>query len=136
MFVMGGSRACQWVASSAMSWWILSATVARTSSRATLYDDIDPKSPGPAGRARRRERPQSGIRRNVQGPTIGDVLKLATWNVNSLAVRLPQVLDWLALHQPDALCLQETKTIDDKFPHAEILAAGSMDRKPTTASPC
>jgi len=51
-------------------------------------------------------------------------MKLATWNVNSLAVRLPQVLDWLATHQPDALCLQETKLTDDKFPHAEITAAG------------
>ncbi len=51
-------------------------------------------------------------------------MKLATWNVNSLAVRLPQVLDWLQLHQPDALCLQETKLTDDKFPHAEIAAAG------------
>ena len=53
-----------------------------------------------------------------------NVVKLATWNVNSLTVRLPQVLDWLGAHQPDALCLQETKTVDDKFPHAEILAAG------------
>ena len=51
-------------------------------------------------------------------------MKIATWNVNSLAVRLPQVLDWLALHQPDALCLQETKLTDDKFPHAELAAAG------------
>jgi len=51
-------------------------------------------------------------------------LKLATWNVNSLAVRLPQVLDWLSAHQPDALCLQETKLTDDKFPHAELNAAG------------
>ncbi|MEO5697845.1 MAG: exodeoxyribonuclease III [Burkholderiaceae bacterium] len=51
-------------------------------------------------------------------------MKLATWNVNSLAVRLPQVLDWLALHRPDALCLQETKLVDEKFPHAEIAAAG------------
>ena len=51
-------------------------------------------------------------------------MKIATWNVNSLAVRLPQVLDWLALHQPDALCLQETKLTDDKFPHAEFSAAG------------
>ena len=51
-------------------------------------------------------------------------LKLATWNVNSLAVRLPQVLDWLTTHQPDALCLQETKLTDDKFPHAELAAAG------------
>jgi exodeoxyribonuclease-3 len=51
-------------------------------------------------------------------------MKIATWNVNSLAVRLPQLLDWLALHQPDALCLQETKLTDDKFPHAAITAAG------------
>ena len=51
-------------------------------------------------------------------------MKIATWNVNSLAVRLPQVLDWLSVHQPDALCLQETKLTDDKFPHAELAAAG------------
>ena len=51
-------------------------------------------------------------------------MKLATWNVNSLAVRLPQVLDWLSAHQPDALCLQETKLTDDKFPHAELAAIG------------
>ena len=51
-------------------------------------------------------------------------MKLATWNVNSLAVRLPQLLDWLALHQPDVLCIQETKLTDDKFPHAMITAAG------------
>jgi exodeoxyribonuclease-3 len=50
--------------------------------------------------------------------------KLATWNVNSLAVRLPQLLDWLAAHQPDAMVLQETKLTDDKFPRAEIEAAG------------
>ena len=51
-------------------------------------------------------------------------MKLATWNVNSLAVRLPQLLDWLAAHQPDVLVLQETKLTDDKFPHADLLAAG------------
>ena len=51
-------------------------------------------------------------------------MKLATWNVNSLAVRLPQLLDWLAAQQPDVLVLQETKLSDDRFPHAEILAAG------------
>ena len=51
-------------------------------------------------------------------------MKLATWNVNSLGVRLPQLLDWLALHQPDALVLQETKLTDDKFPHAELASAG------------
>ena len=51
-------------------------------------------------------------------------MKLATWNVNSLAVRLPQLLDWLIQHQPDAICLQETKLTDDKFPHTELAAAG------------
>ena len=49
---------------------------------------------------------------------------IATWNVNSLKVRLPQVLDWLKGHGPDALCLQETKTEDGNFPGAEIEAAG------------
>ena len=51
-------------------------------------------------------------------------MKLATWNVNSLAVRLPQLLDWLAANPVDALVLQETKLTDDKFPHAELAAAG------------
>jgi len=55
---------------------------------------------------------------------MGTTLKIATWNVNSLAVRLPQLLEWLATTQPDAVCLQETKLTDDKFPHAEIEAAG------------
>jgi len=51
-------------------------------------------------------------------------MKLATWNVNSLKVRLPQLLDWLASSQPDIVCLQETKLEDHNFPHAEIAAAG------------
>ncbi|MCA0240108.1 MAG: exodeoxyribonuclease III [Proteobacteria bacterium] len=51
-------------------------------------------------------------------------MKLATWNVNSLAVRLPQVLDWLAAQQPDVMVLQETKLTDDKFPHAALADAG------------
>jgi exodeoxyribonuclease-3 len=51
-------------------------------------------------------------------------MQLATWNVNSLTVRLPQVLDWLATNPVEALVLQETKTTDDKFPQAEIEAAG------------
>lgn len=50
--------------------------------------------------------------------------KIATWNVNSIKVRLPQILQWLAEHQPDILALQETKTIDENFPRAEIEAAG------------
>jgi exodeoxyribonuclease-3 len=51
-------------------------------------------------------------------------LKLATWNVNSLTVRLPHLLDWLAQAQPDAIVLQETKLVDEKFPSAELEAAG------------
>ncbi len=51
-------------------------------------------------------------------------MKLATWNVNSLAVRLSQLLDWLANNPVDALVLQETKLTDDKFPATEIEAAG------------
>jgi exodeoxyribonuclease-3 len=51
-------------------------------------------------------------------------MKLATWNVNSLKVRLPQVLEWAEKHRPDALCLQETKLENPKFPAAEVEAAG------------
>lgn len=51
-------------------------------------------------------------------------MKLATWNVNSLKVRLPQVLQWLTDNPVDVLCLQETKTVDEKFPVADIEAAG------------
>jgi exodeoxyribonuclease-3 len=51
-------------------------------------------------------------------------MKLATWNVNSLKVRLPHLLDWLAKHAPDVVCLQETKTEDPNFPVAELEAAG------------
>ncbi|MDZ7653198.1 MAG: exodeoxyribonuclease III [Burkholderiaceae bacterium] len=51
-------------------------------------------------------------------------MTLATWNVNSLKVRLPHLLDWLAAHAPDIVCLQETKLTDDKFPQAELQAAG------------
>lgn len=51
-------------------------------------------------------------------------MKLATWNVNSLKVRLPHVQSWLAANPVDVLCLQETKQQDGDFPHAELLAAG------------
>ncbi|MDP8567061.1 exodeoxyribonuclease III [Methylophilus aquaticus] len=51
-------------------------------------------------------------------------LKLATWNVNSLTVRLPHVLDWLNSQRPDVLCLQETKQEDSKFPYAALAEAG------------
>jgi exodeoxyribonuclease-3 len=51
-------------------------------------------------------------------------LRIATWNVNSLNVRLPQVTDWIARNRPDVLCLQETKPQDEKFPTMEITAGG------------
>ncbi len=51
-------------------------------------------------------------------------MKLATWNVNSLRVRLAHVLEWLEQSKPAVLGLQETKLIDEKFPKAEIQAAG------------
>ena len=51
-------------------------------------------------------------------------MKIATWNVNSLNVRLPHVLKWLEENPIDVLCIQETKLTDDKFPAAAIEAAG------------
>ena len=51
-------------------------------------------------------------------------MKIVTWNVNSLRVRLPHVLDWLKQHEPDVLCLQETKLTDTDFPENEIKDAG------------
>jgi exodeoxyribonuclease-3 len=51
-------------------------------------------------------------------------VRVATWNVNSLRVRLPHLLDWLRDAQPDVACLQETKTEDANFPVAELRAAG------------
>jgi exodeoxyribonuclease III len=51
-------------------------------------------------------------------------MKLASWNVNSLKVRLPQVLDWLDSHRPEALCVQETKVEDANFPLAAIRESG------------
>ena len=51
-------------------------------------------------------------------------MKLASWNVNSLKVRQPQLLEWLARHHPDVVALQETKSEDVKFPAADLAAAG------------
>ncbi|MBA2494508.1 MAG: endonuclease/exonuclease/phosphatase family protein, partial [Acidobacteria bacterium] len=51
-------------------------------------------------------------------------MKIATWNVNSIAVRLEQVLSWLKTHDIDVLCLQETKCVDEKFPLEEIQKIG------------
>ncbi|WP_288378570.1 exodeoxyribonuclease III [uncultured Massilia sp.] len=51
-------------------------------------------------------------------------MQIATWNVNSLKVRLPHLLTWLEANPVDVLCIQETKLTDDKFPVAELAAAG------------
>jgi exodeoxyribonuclease-3 len=51
-------------------------------------------------------------------------MKIVTWNVNSLAVRLPRVLEFLALHGPDVVCLQETKCEAAAFPSDALAAAG------------
>jgi len=51
-------------------------------------------------------------------------MKIATWNVNSLNVRLPRLLAWLPAAQPDVVCLQETKLEDAKFPRQELADAG------------
>jgi exodeoxyribonuclease-3 len=55
-------------------------------------------------------------------------MRIATWNVNSLKIRLPHVLDWLVRNPVDVLALQETKLTDDKFPVAELAAAGYAAR--------
>jgi len=51
-------------------------------------------------------------------------MKIATWNVNSIRRRQPAVLEWLAQHQPDILCLQETKVADEQFPAEAFRDAG------------
>ena len=60
-----------------------------------------------------------------------DSIRIAAWNVNSLKVRLPHVLRWLQDQEKkqqaiDALCLQELKLMDDKYPHHELEAAGYL----------
>jgi exodeoxyribonuclease-3 len=51
-------------------------------------------------------------------------MKLATWNVNSIKVRLPQLLEWLAQARPDIVCLQELKTEESGYPRESLEAAG------------
>ncbi|WP_353431593.1 exodeoxyribonuclease III [Polynucleobacter sp. MWH-UH23A] len=60
-----------------------------------------------------------------------DSIRIAAWNVNSLKVRLPHVLRWLQDQEKkqqaiDAVCLQELKLTDDKYPHQELEAAGYL----------
>ncbi|CAN5182311.1 exodeoxyribonuclease III [soil metagenome] len=49
---------------------------------------------------------------------------ISTWNVNSISVRLPQLIEWLQTHKPSVVCLQETKTVDEKFPLQQLSEIG------------
>ena len=49
------------------------------------------------------------------------LMRLVTWNVNSLTARLPRVTGWIEEHHPDVVCLQETKQADDQFSHRDLL---------------
>lgn len=51
-------------------------------------------------------------------------MRLVTWNINSLKARLPRVEEWIAEHQPDVLCVQETKMTDEAFPAMAFEAMG------------
>ncbi len=87
-------------------------------------------NPGPGRYAGVSRRPSlalpgrgGGVWRSRTG-TYNAGMKIASWNVNSLKVRLPQLTQWLADAQPDIVALQETKLEDAKFPAAELAAAG------------
>ena len=60
----------------------------------------------------------------LPSPSSEPVLKIATWNVNSIKVRLPALLDWLGNAAPDVVLLQETKSLDEAFPRHEIEDCG------------
>lgn len=49
---------------------------------------------------------------------------ISTWNVNSISVRLPQLIEWLKAQKPNVVCLQETKTVDEKFPLEQLTQIG------------
>jgi exodeoxyribonuclease III len=51
-------------------------------------------------------------------------VKIVTWNVNSVRQRLPRLIALLGRHEPDVVCLQETKVTDETFPLLEVAAAG------------
>jgi exodeoxyribonuclease-3 len=53
-------------------------------------------------------------------------MKIATWNVNSINARMPHLLGWLAEAEPDVVCLQETKCVDEGFPYEALHEAGYL----------
>jgi len=66
----------------------------------------------------------SGISKAPGPATSAGIIRIATWNVNSIKVRLPQLLDWLKKDQPDIVLLQEIKCVDEAFPMMEIEELG------------
>lgn len=63
-------------------------------------------------------------RAGVGADTTIALVRIATWNVNSIGARLPRLLDWLATREPDAVALQETKCADDAFPYGPLAELG------------
>ena len=88
----------------------------RQDARRARADEARAARPRAGGRARLR------VRDLRAGPAVR--LKLVSWNVNSLKMRMPRVLELLEQHAPDVVLLQETKAEPDAFPAAELQAAG------------
>jgi len=82
-----------------------------------------PSSEARRTRSRRARSTESRPNPSQPGPT-PIAMRIATWNVNSVRARLPRVLDWLSTAQPDVVCLQETKCVDEQFPREAIEDAG------------
>jgi exonuclease III len=68
--------------------------------------------------------PKAGARAGWRARELAVALTLATWNVNSLKVRMPHLLTWLATRPVDIVCLQETKLTDENFPRQQLLDIG------------
>jgi exodeoxyribonuclease III len=60
----------------------------------------------------------------LDGFVVSNLMKIATWNINSVRLREEMVLQFLQAHAPDVLCLQETKTVDDSFPRRHFKDLG------------
>ena|GEM_PF-1898201 len=74
----------------------------------------------------------------LRAEAIASAMKIATFNVNNVNRRLPNLLAWLKRARPDIVCLQELKAADDAFPAAELRRAGyraGRGRRPGMASP-
>ena len=77
----------------------------------------DPQSANPKS-------PESASSESASATADAASFVVATWNVNSLRMRMPRLLPWLAEHKPDVVCLQEIKLQEPDFPLVELLSAG------------